>query len=163
MTATENKQSADIQFKDTTVLDSDADVYLQEVDYLGTLNSNIGIAIKKRYPDVSDLYKYRSKAIRKGQAHLGEAQIITCADGKYVCNLFAASVGINENTIRTNYEALYSALETVAKYFSDKTIAIPFNMGCNEGKGKWQLVYAIIKQIFQETDNRIIICMDEES
>ena len=152
-----------IESVDMSVLESNADVYIQEVDCSGVCSTNLALAINEKYPDVFDLYKYKASAIRRGRGRLGDAQIISCEDGKYICNLFVQSATIHGDGISTNYEALFNALETVSKYFSDKTIAIPYYMGCEDGRGKWALVYAIIEKIFQDTDNHIIICMDEES
>lgn len=152
----------EIEYVQGSVLDVGADVIIQQVNCMGVMGSGLAKTIVERYPEVLLLYKNRAKAIRRGQSKMGDAQIIECNDGTYVCNLFSQYSYGYDGRLYTKYEAMYSALEKVGKYFHGKKIAVPFRLGCDLGGGDWEIVSLMIEKLLGETDNRIVVCMYDE-
>ena len=56
-----------------------------------------------------------------------------------------------------HYVMLEKALINLKQFTANKTIAIPYKMGCNNAGGDWNIVYAIINKIFADSSTNVQI------
>lgn len=59
-----------------------------------------------------------------------------------------------EPNFNTNYYCLKECLETVKKdaKATNKSVAIPYGIGCGIANGDWEIVYKIIEEVFSDYD-----------
>ena len=84
---------------------------------------------------------------------LGKILLVECKDGKVVANFFSQDFyGRGKN--HTDYIALESCFVSIyhiAKN-ANKSIAIPFKIGCGLAGGDWSKVYSLIEKYFKNTE-----------
>lgn len=148
-----------------------------------TFGSGIALAIKKMYPEA---YEIDCISAAKKRNNLGEfsAVEIPLIDGvtnrhrnniRRIYNLYGQNLGTNHARYdrKTNYEALYSALESMAdslrnnkevdayKHPSDlrrePVVGFPYLMGSALGGGNWNIVQRLIEVAFDRYENDVII------
>lgn len=133
------------------ILNSDADVIIHQVNCRGVMGSGIAKQIRDKYPMVYSSYKNICKDY-KPEVLLGHAQYVVVNDDKTICNVFGQLNYGYKDKVYTNYKALEKAFKYIAKHSKDKTIAIPYNIGCCRGGGDWSIVYKLIQEIFKDCD-----------
>ena len=57
-----------------------------------------------------------------------------------------------DGKLYTNYESLERAFKYISRYLRNKSIAIPYKIGCCRGGGDWNIVYKMIEEIFKDCD-----------
>ncbi|GAI82732.1 unnamed protein product, partial [marine sediment metagenome] len=73
--------------------------------------------------------------------------------GKYVAHLFGQyNYGLDQQ--HTDYNALEKAFITLfyKSKVMNKSVAIPFNIGCCRGGGNWSIVFDMIERVFGDYD-----------
>lgn len=57
---------------------------------------------------------------------------------------------VGRNQRQTDYEALLSSLEKLKDYAqgNNKSVALPFGIGCGLAGGDWETVYKMIDEVF---------------
>lgn len=138
------------------IFESGADIICHQVNCQGVMGSGIAKQVREKYPYVYQSYKMLcdSKKDNPGQL-LGFCQGIKVYD-KYIINIFAQERFGYDGKCYTNYDSLKKCLETIRSKFNNKTIAIPYLMGCHRGGGDWNIVYKMIEEIFSDCD--VLIC-----
>lgn len=149
--------------KEGNLLDTKTDVIAHQVNCQGVMGSGVAKQIRDKWPVVFEEYYKLYSAYKKSQSPgdlLGYAQIIPLGDsGKNVANLFGQDrYGIGER--HTNYEALYRALLDLKNQMeanSLSSVAFPYKMSSDRGGADWDIILAMIKSIFKNTDITIEI------
>lgn len=140
------------------IFESGADVILHQVNCQGVMGSGIAKQVREKFPNVYESYKSMCDNTSNRANLLGLAQCVPTTSDKFIVNLFAQENFGYDGTCYTDYDALKKCLIAVKKYilFEDKTIAIPYLMGCHRGGGDWNVVYKLIEKVFKNHD--VLIC-----
>lgn len=139
------------------IFDSGADVICHQVNCKGEMNSGIAKQVRERYPWVYGTYKDECEYYEP-DGLLGKALFCRIDETRSVANLFAQADYGYDGKCYTSYECLQSALEDVAMTHENKTIAIPYLMGCHRGGGDWNTVNQIIEEVFADYPGTVLIC-----
>ena len=148
------------------IFESGANIVCHQVNCQGVMGSGIAKQVREKYPHVYDLYKNFCDAHKHNPSvMLGHClpyatweEYNTNFNG--IVNLFAQEKFGYDGKCYTDYDALHQCLGYVnehIKYFDDKTVAIPYLMGCHRGGGDWNVVYKMIEEVFDD-DVEVLIC-----
>jgi len=118
------------------------------------MGSGIAVQIKQLYPTayLADLQTVCGDAKKLGTFSMAKIK------NKYIFNLYGQFDLCSGR--QTSYDALYNGLLSIrayAKHNNIKTLGIPKNLGCGLGGGSWSIVYAIISEVFKDSDTEIEI------
>lgn len=135
------------------ILEAKENIICHQVNCQGVMGAGLAKQIRNKYPEVYESYKQFYEMFKgKKKQLLGNAQVVNCNDGKIIANIFG-QFGYGKNGIQTDYDALrsgfndiFSAVTNISKY-KDKTIAIPYGIGCGLDGGDWNIVYKMIEDI----------------
>jgi O-acetyl-ADP-ribose deacetylase (regulator of RNase III) len=142
------------------IFKSGADVICHQVNCQGVMGSGIAKQVREKYPEVFASYKKVCDEYRTefgSHALLGGVQGSPIA-GMWIINLFAQDNFGYDGKCYTDYDSLRRCLEKVKAEFPNRTIAIPYLMGCHRGGGDWNTVYKMIEEVFADSDCEILIC-----
>ncbi|PLC14199.1 hypothetical protein BV582_21780 [Bacillus paralicheniformis] len=139
------------------ILDASEDIIVQQVNCKGVMGAGLAKAILNKYPNVKKEYQsFRNFNLNKGLAEkelLGLVNYVRVTDGKVIANVFA-QVNIKKNrydkTVYTQTEALTKGLKEVKELSKqlNKSIAIPYGIGCGLAGGDWSIISELIDSIF---------------
>ena len=141
------------------IFKSGADVICHQVNCQGVMGSGIARQVKEKYPSVYETYYELCKLYKdKPSELLGCVLTRNVRNEIRIDNLFAQENFGYNGKCYTDYNALRKCLNLVANSYSNKTIAIPYLMGCCRGGGDWNIVYKMIEEVFADSDCEILIC-----
>lgn len=143
-----------------SILDSNAQILVHQVNCAGRMGSGIAKTIREAYPIVYQEYRDFYSQNKEISKLLGSINIVKVSNKRAVCNLFGQIYYGYDGKRYTSYDALTNAFEKLRDFCSEyglKKIAIPKNMGCGLGGGNWAIVSAIIFETFKETNLEIEI------
>lgn len=88
------------------------------------------------------------KLIDEGIRVQGLTQVCFEENGKIICHLFAQ----RNEFADTNLNQLQTAFEDLAFYARSTgySIAMPYRVGCSDGRADWNVVYKMIKDNFKD-------------
>jgi O-acetyl-ADP-ribose deacetylase (regulator of RNase III) len=151
---------------DGDLLDQKTDVIAHQVNCLGVMGAGVAAQIKNKYPDVYEGYKNfcHDELERMGTLQtkylLGKCMVVISDDGSpVVANLFGQDRCDSSRRI-TNYDAIYDALTGLRGIMENhkwKSVAFPYGMSCGLGRGSWNIIYAMICDIFENSDIEVQI------
>lgn len=140
-----------------------------------TFGAGIARSIKEVYEEAY-LIDTISAAKKKNVLGSFSAARIPLVDGRLnrhgnkihtIYNLYGQNLGTDHTKKlfrKTNYEALYSALEAMASTLSEydgdhpaPVVGFPFLMGCGLGGGNWNIVERLIEVAFESYESDVII------
>jgi len=140
------------------LLEAGSPFICHQVNCRGVMGSGVAKAIRDKYPEVYTQYK-RFCSQYKGDL-LGRVQYVPTDTGKIVVNLFAQENFGYAGKCYTDYDALRKCLEELRDNIATSTeIAFPYLMGCYRGGGDWNIVYAMLEDIFA-AHNVVLYRMD---
>ena len=139
------------------IFESGADVILHQVNCQGAMNSGIAKQVRDKYPNVFNAYKELCDSALNKSELLGSSLGVYVDNVGYIVNIFAQDKFGYDGKCYTNYEALRNGFEFADKLVFNKTIAIPYRIGCARGGGDWDIVYKMIEEIFTDR-NDVLIC-----
>ncbi|MGY3839047.1 macro domain-containing protein [Bacillus atrophaeus] len=141
------------------ILDATEDIIVQQVNCKGVMGAGLAKAILKRYPNVKSEYQsFRNFSLNKGLTDkdlLGLVNYVRVTDGKVIANVFG-QIEIKKNrfdkTVYTKTEALTRGLKEVKELSKqlNKSVAIPYGIGCGLAGGDWNMVSELIDSIFSD-------------
>lgn len=138
------------------IFESGADIICHQVNCQGVMGSGIAKQVREKYPIVYEKYKEYCNAAKTGL--LGKVLIIPTKDGFSIANLFGQAYYGYDGACYTDYVYLRECLKYVRGFSLNKTIAIPYKIGCARGGGDWNIVYKIIEEVFADSDCEVLIC-----
>lgn len=148
-----------VQGIDGNLLDSQAQVILHQVNCQGAMNSGVAKAIREKWSIVFDKYANACKDnIMKGYPTsnlMGKILPVEVEPGRFVVNAFAQDHYGYDGKRYASYDSLMSCLEKTAKYCTDKgltNVALPFHMSSDRGGANWDVVWAMVKAAFKDTN-----------
>lgn len=160
----------EIIYKEGNLLDAQTDVIAHQVNCQGVMGSGVAKQIKEKWPKVFEEYKHihhPTKTVVSASPGLsrmlGICQLVDKTgnnSGEWVANLFAQHDYGRDNKRYTNYEALYTSLSSLKEQMDQEyltSVAFPYKMSSDRGGADWNVVLAMIKSVFNNTDITIEI------
>ena len=139
------------------IFESGADVICHQVNCQGVMGSGIAKQVREKYPWVYGEYKDFCYFYQPSEL-LGFCLITYIDETHMIANLFGQEKFGYDGKCYTNYDGLRNALKQLNKGHPDKTIAIPYLMGCHRGGGDWNIVYKMIEEVFGNSRGEVLIC-----
>lgn len=139
-----------IKIIEDDILNSKSDIIAHQVNCKNVMNSGVAKTLRNTYPQIYNSYsKYCS--IYKSKL-LGSIQLVKISEQLIICNMFAQD-GYGRDKQYTNIDAFKLCLTKLKKYAEDnnKTISLPYMIGCDRGGANWNEVYSIIEDLFKES------------
>ena len=136
------------------LLQAEQDIIVHQVNCQGKFGAGLAKQIADRYPKARR--EYQEYCATKVDVELMGDCLITETIDYDVANLFGqlyyGSYGkfYKKHNRQTDYQMLEKALETLERISKDRTIAIPYGMGCGLAKGDWNIVENIIDDVFKD-------------
>ena len=136
------------------IIKSDCDIICHQVNCCGVMNAGVAKQIREHWPQVYELYQAWCRRLGKYRDNLlGEFQAVGIGKGKYIVNLFAQDKYGSTGVRFTNYEAFYQAISKMEKELPiDKTVAFPYKIGCGYGGGSWNIIKAMLEEVFKNRE-----------
>jgi len=144
-----------IKIVEGNILDAPEKIICHQVNCQGVMGAGLAKQICNKWKILPN-YKNYIKSNGKEKV-LGTIQLIAISfdTGQYICNIFGQyDYGRDKSKIYTDYSALKNALTELGSFarLNKFSIAIPFNIGCGLAGGKWDIVYSVIEDVFQDYD-----------
>lgn len=159
---------------------TDVQVIGHQANCQNTFGSGIAKTIKELYPEAyeADTSAYKLGTNKLGNFSVGDVKFDTRLNrhGTSLCrvyNLYGQNLGTDYTkrlNRKTDYEALYSALEGMSSsllqtamdkmmfdFCREPTIAFPWKMGSDRGGGSWDIVERLIEVAFDGYIGDILI------
>lgn len=149
-----------IESENKSLLDSDCQILVHQVNCQGVMGSGIAKRIREKYPIVYDEYIKFYNSFERKYDLLGKISIVKVSNKQAVCNLFG-QYNYGYNMRYTQYDAVVSGFENLRDFCISKgvrSIAIPVYMGCTLAGGNWAIYKTIILETFKNTDIEIEFC-----
>lgn len=141
-----------IKIVEGNILNATEDIIGHQVNCQGVMGAGLAKQIKAKYSDVYKEYSmYCDSHKRDRQQLMGQCYIIETDDNKYIANLFG-QLDYGRNERQTNYVALELALKKLKDiaYEHNKSVALPYGIGCGLAGGNWSIAYGLIQYIFED-------------
>lgn len=140
------------------ILDITNGIIVHQVNCQGVMGAGIALQIRRRWPKVYTAYHRLCLEEQRGTKLLGRIQMVGTTGKLTICNLFGQH-RYGRNRRYTDYDAVRKALSRLAELSMSRQIYIPYNMGCANAGGDWDIVSGIIA----DTCSRSIVCKIPES
>lgn len=151
----------EIIHKDGDIFKGSETFKVHQVNCKGVMGAGIAKQVSTDYPEVYEYYKKACEMTDESSKLLGMVQVIQTKKGFYIVNLFGQDDYYSPTGRCTNYEAFYNGLEKIKKYIIAKNlpreIAFPCRIGSALAGGDWNVIYAMICSVFNNTDFKIVI------
>lgn len=137
-----------IEIINGNIFDGNDDIICHQVNTYGVMGAGIALQIKERFPDVYTVY-YEICHEYKSNQLMGNVLF---------CNQYAPPIIANffsQYNMATDYQAMFSCFKAVYNYAkrNNKTVAIPYKIGCGIAVGDWNIVYDMIREIFSQDED----------
>lgn len=142
------------------LLDSKDNIIAHQCNCRGSFASGVAKAVREKWPLVYQKYReafYKSKTSKE---LLGKIQVVKLTREQRVVNLFAQENYGYDGERYTSYDALDKCLKKLSSYCVENklsTVSIPYKMSSDRGGADWDVVLALIKSAFKDTDIKITI------
>lgn len=136
------------------IFNSGATIISHQVNNQAVMGSGVAKQVKDLYPRVFEKYY---NACQKGLMKLGSCQVVD-TDGtkkQFIANLCGQDLYGYDGKRYTSYDAIYTALEKLAKYCVDnniKSIAFPWGMSSDRGGADWNIIITMIESVFKNNE-----------
>lgn len=143
--------------KDIDIFECDTRGIIHQANCQNTMGSGIAKQIREKYPEA---YEADCKTTAGDYNKLGRFSWVKAPDGKYIYNCYS-QFRYGREKRHTNYEAIYTGLSSIKEHAIQnqlEILSLPYNMGCMSGGGSWNIVRAIIQDIFYKSDINLYIC-----
>ena len=136
----------------------DADVFVHQTNCMGVMGAGIAKQIRDQCPKTYRLYRELCDLYRHNPIELlGTCEFVE-ENGKIICNAFG-QCGFRRPGCNTDYDALRACFQTIAQKHSEKTIALPYKIGCGLAGGDWNVVETMIKEELVENGHcTVLVC-----
>ena len=136
-------------------------VICHQTNVLGVMGAGVSVSIKEAFPIIYDVYKKHCVSFSDNpEKLLGQVQIFSTQHSSraiFVANLFGQS-DFGTYQRQTNYEAIYSCLETLRSRLKERktTVAFPVGMSSGLAGGNWNIIYTMITEVFKDTPHTLM-------
>ena len=134
------------------VLNATENIIGHQTNCLGIMGAGLALRVKVYHNNVYVEYKELCK--QSGESLLGTYQLVQIGTDKYIANLFGQNGIFGMENGGTDYNALRQSLISLVNYAqtNNLSVALPYNLGCGLGGGRWDMVYGIIQDVFENYD-----------
>ena len=145
-----------IIYKEGDVLDSNADVIVNQVNCRGAFGRGIAGQIREKYPEVYVNYKDMcDRHDNKASNLLGTFTYTIVSNGRQmIAGLFSQDTYKEKGVRHTNYKAFRAALHLLFDYIRLHTngtkkiiVAFPYRIACGLASGDWDIILEIITEL----------------
>ena len=149
-----------IELINQNLLDAKVDVIIQSNNCFNTMGAGIAKSIREKYPEV---YEADQKTLRGNRDKLGNIYPIKLNTNSqpFYCFLNYNQFRYGRDKRYVDYEAFYTCLEKTRDKCLElglTNIGIPANMSCSNAGGSWSIIFAMIEEVFNDKDLRVLIC-----
>lgn len=143
-----------VKIIDGDLLEADVDIIVHQVNTQGAFGAGLAKQIAKQFPESKK--DYRKYCSEHSDEILGNYLLSKTSGNFDIAHLFAqinyGKYGefYKENNCQTNYVAFARALNKLLNDYPDKTIALPYGIGCGLAGGDWGIVAGIIEKQFMQ-------------
>jgi O-acetyl-ADP-ribose deacetylase (regulator of RNase III) len=125
-------------------------IIVHQVNCQGKMGSGVALAVRKTFPKAYEEYMNLCHKVEEDELLLGHTQVVQVGEDKYVANLFGQLYYGYDGKRYTSYDALYDGFSYIAKHAkrANKSVAMPYGIGCARGGADWNIVYKMMEQIF---------------
>lgn len=143
-----------IEYVKGNLFEADTDIIAHQVNCLGVWGAGVARQMKARYPLAYEKYVDFVKGTL-GIFLLGNSQKVSIAESSVKPNTIVNIFGqydYGHNKRYTDYTAIERGLERLHDYakMTNKTVAIPYKIGCGLGGGQWEKVKSLIEKYFSD-------------
>ena len=139
------------------IFKQESDAIIHQCNCFGVMGGGIAATIRKNYPEAS---KADTDTKCGDKAKMGHYSCVKAHDGKYIYNLYS-QYRYGNDARHTNYESFYTGLNAIKGHMINielNTASLPWGIGCGLGGGSWNIINAIIEDIFSESPIVLYIC-----
>lgn len=131
------------------ILNASEHIIGHQVNCKGVMGAGLAKQIRNKYPEVYKRYVSFVKEFGNNASLLGMVQITRVDEDKFIANVFSQN-SYGRTGLHTSYELLRIALEKLklCAMGVNKSIALPYGIGCGLAGGDWSIVYKIIDEVF---------------
>lgn len=124
------------------ILLASEDIICHQVNELSVMGAGLALQIKNKYPRVFEAYIKHCN-----EQCLGKIQLVGINPEQAICNMFSQR-GISRSCRTTDYDLFEQCISKLAKYAKEnnKTVAIPYGIGCGLAGGDWKVVSKLIEK-----------------
>ena len=144
------KQQGEIPVLESDIFEGTQNVVGHQTNCQGVMGSGIAKIVRTKYPECYEEYHSFCETFENKEDLLGKCQLCKVGDNKYIANLFG-QLNYGTDKCYSDYEALKNALNTLKMQCAGKglSVSLPYNISCGRAGGDWNIVYGIIKAVFQ--------------
>lgn len=143
------------------------DIVVHSANCQNTMSSGVAKLVKERFPEAyaADLETTKGDKDKLGKFSAAKVNNPEFPQIKYVINCYTQfTFGTDKR--QTNYEAFYNSLEAVRNNLIDKkrqdlVIGMPYKIASDRGGASWAVIEAMIRDIFEASPIKVIICKFE--
>jgi O-acetyl-ADP-ribose deacetylase (regulator of RNase III) len=142
---------------DANLLEFPLEGLMHQANCMHVMGSGIAKSIREKYPEA---YHADVTSGNKGSNRLGTYSVAQTKDGKWIYNLYG-QFNYGTHTRQTSYDAVCNGLVKIRKNIEEKnlkTFGCPKLMGCALGGGSWDIVRAIINDVFEDCEIEFYVC-----
>jgi len=132
--------------------DAKESIICQQVNCRSVMGKGLGLQIRVKYPEVYYSYIIQCQKSKYSKDLLGTVLFVNTRHNT-IANIFG-QYDYGTNKQYTDYDALRKGFEVIKS--KNKTVAIPYGIGCGLGGGDWDTVYNIINDVFSDSDGVVI-------
>lgn len=142
-----------MEIKKMNILDVTEGIIIHQVNCQNVMGAGVALQLSRKYPIVKQ--EYHNICNRYSDKHIfGAAQQVRINNNLTIINSFSQMFyGNNKDRKYTDENVLIKNINDICKSNKDKTVYIPYLIGCGLGNGDWNI---IVKGI-QNNDN-LIVC-----
>jgi len=142
------------------ILTAQNTIICQQVNHQGVMGSGLAKQIREKYPDIFN--GYQAYCLDTTFEYIRDFGVILCYEPNpniqrvIIANICSQEFYGRDGKCYTDYKALESGFRSIDqlidehKYGTTKySVSIPYKIGCGLGGGDWDIVYAMIQDIFE--------------
>lgn len=138
-----------IKYIKGNLLNAEQNLIIHQCNAMGVMGSGVAKAIRDKHPQAYIDYINYFELIPK-RKRVGMVQYTIVNDSRTVANLIGEYHYLPRGELHTDYDALRAGFNAIKEY-TREDIAMP-KIGCGLGGGDWNVVSALIEEVFDDRD-----------
>ena len=141
------------------LLNAKEDIIIHQVNCQGKFGAGLAKQIAQKYPKTKT--EYINHCNKKNPDDLLGDCLVTKTDDFLIANLFAQKhygkygAFYKKHGRQTNYRAFAKSLKKLIGNYPDKSVAIPYKIGCGLAKGDWNKIQKIFDLVLPDKEIKV--------
>ncbi len=137
-----------ITLHDGNLLESGCGIICHQVNVQGVMGGGLAAEIAEKYPDCEKAYGKYVRDFKVSDLLLSSVYWHKLTNGQYIANCFSQTAGFRTDlsAVKAVFENVRGTAETLGL-----SVGIPYKYGCGIASGKWEKVFAVIKEVFESS------------